>query len=103
MNVKYIGSGYSATLRTVEMREATVRVEKKASDISAALETNSLAVKQTFVGATCVEFFDEDMKEVLKLNLGLISTGITGQYKGSGNRGKQRFEIRGNSILVTKQ
>lgn len=43
------------------------------------------------------------MKEVLKLTLGLISTGITGQYKGSGNRGKQRFEIRGNSILVTKQ
>jgi len=43
------------------------------------------------------------MKEVLKLTLGLISTGITGQYKGSGNREKQRFEIRGNSILVTKQ
>lgn len=64
---------------------------------------NKFTRKQTFVGTKCVEFFDEDMKEVLKLTLGLISTGITGQYKGSGNRGKQRFEIRGNSILVTKQ
>ena len=65
--------------------------------------TNKTTGKQTFVGTTCVEFFDEDMKEVLKLTLGLISTGITGTYKGSGNRGKQRFEIRGNSVLVTKQ
>ena len=64
---------------------------------------NKFTRKQTFVGTTCVEFFDEDMKEVLKLTLGLISTGITAQYKGGGNRGKQRFEIRGNSILVTKQ
>ena len=47
MNVKYIWSGYSATLRTVEMREATVRVEKKATDISAALETNSLESKHS--------------------------------------------------------
>lgn len=37
MNVKYIGSGYLATLRTVARREATVRVEKMASDISATL------------------------------------------------------------------
>ena len=65
--------------------------------------TNETTRKQTFVGTTCVEFFDEDMKEVLKLTLGLISTGTTGKYKGSGNRGKQRFEIRGNSVLVTKQ
>ena len=64
---------------------------------------NKTTRKQTFVGTTCVEFFDEDMKEVLKLTLGLISTGITGTYKGSGKRGKQRFEIRGNSVLVTKQ
>lgn len=45
MNVKYIESGYSATLQTVEMREATVRVEKRALDISATLETNSLERK----------------------------------------------------------
>ena len=64
---------------------------------------NKTTRKQTFVGTTCVEFFDEDMKEVLKLTLGLISTGITGKYKGSGNRGKQRFEIRGNSTLVNKE
>jgi len=64
---------------------------------------NKTTRKQTFVGTTCVEFFDEDMKEVLKLTLGLIQTGITGKYKGSGNRGKQRFEIRGNSILVNKE
>ena len=64
---------------------------------------NKITRKQTFVGTTCVEFFDEDMKEVLKLTLGLISTGITGEYKGSGKREKQRFEIHGNSILVTKQ
>lgn len=48
--------------------------------------TNETTRKQTFVGTTCVEFFDEDMKEVLKLTLGLISTGTTGKYKGSGNR-----------------
>ena len=65
--------------------------------------TNNTTRKQTFVGTTCVKFFDEDMKEVLKLTLGLISAGIAGKYKGSGNRGKQRFEIRGNSILVNKQ
>jgi len=64
---------------------------------------NQTTRKQTFVGTTCVEFFDEDMKEVLKLTLGLIQTGITAEYKGSGTRGKQRFEIHGNSILVTKQ
>ena len=64
---------------------------------------NKTTRKQTFVGTTCVEFFDEDMKEVLKLTLGLISTGITGKYKGSGNRGKQRFEIRGNAILANKE
>ena len=64
---------------------------------------NKTTRKQTFVGTTCVEFFDEDMNEVLKLTLGLISTGITGKYKGSGNRGKQRFEKRGNAILVNKE
>lgn len=65
--------------------------------------TNKTTRKQTFVGTKCVEFFDEDMKEVLKLTLGLISTGITGKYKGIGKRGKQRFEIHGNSLLVNKQ
>lgn len=64
---------------------------------------NKTTKKQTFVGTTCAEFIDENMKEVLKLTLGLISTGITGKYKGSGKRGKQRFEIRGNSTLVNKE
>lgn len=41
-----------------------------------------------FVGIICVEFFDEDMKEVLKFILGLILIGIIGKYKGSGNWGK---------------
>ena len=63
---------------------------------------NKITRKQTFVGTSCVEFFDEDMKEVLQLTLGLISTGITGKYKGSGNRGKQRFEIRASSNLIKR-
>ena len=37
---------------------------------------NKLTRKQTFVGTSSVEFFDEDMKEVLQITLGLISTGI---------------------------
>lgn len=65
--------------------------------------TNKHSQKQTFVGTSCVEFFDEDMKEVLKLTLGLITSGITVTYKGRGSRGKQSFEIHGNTLLVTKQ
>ena len=33
MNVRYIESGYSVTLKTVARQGATVRVEKRASDI----------------------------------------------------------------------
>ena len=65
--------------------------------------TNKLTRKQTFVGTSCVEFFDEDMKEVLNLTLGLITSGITVTYKGRGNGEKQSFEIHGNTLLVTKQ
>lgn len=64
---------------------------------------NTATGNQTFVGTSCVEFFDENMKEVLKLTLGLISTGVTGKYKGSGNRGKHRFEISANTNLVKKE
>lgn len=64
---------------------------------------NKITRKQTFVGTSCVEFFDEDMKDVLKLTLGLISTGVTGKYKGSGNRGKHRFEVSANTNLVKKE
>ena len=65
--------------------------------------TNKHSRKQTFVGTSCVEFFDEDMKEVLNLTLGLITSGITATYKGRGSREKQSFEIHGNTLLVTKQ
>ena len=65
--------------------------------------SNLTTRRETFVGSSCVEFFDEDMKEVLKLVLGLISTGITGKYKSSGYRGKQRFEVSANANLVKKQ
>lgn len=65
--------------------------------------TNKTTRKQTFVGTSCVEFFDEDMKEVLNLTLGLITSGITVTYKGRGSREKQSFEIHGNSLLVKKQ
>ena len=59
--------------------------------------TNKITKKSTFVGTSCVEFFDEEMKEVLKLVLNLISVGITGKYKGEGVGGKKRFEIRANT------
>jgi len=64
---------------------------------------NKITKMTTFVGTKCVEFFDDDMKEVLKLALGLISSGINGKYKGEGNRGKKRFEIRANTNLATKE
>ena len=50
-----------------------------------------------------MEFFDDEMKEVLKLLLNLISVGITGKYKDDGNGGKKRFEIRTNTNLVKKE
>lgn len=46
MNVRYIGSGYLATLKTVARPRATVRVEKRASDIFAILETKLLKSKR---------------------------------------------------------
>jgi len=64
---------------------------------------NKTTKKLTFVGTSCVEFFDDEMKEVLKLTLGLISVGITGKYKGEGNRRKKRFEVRANTNLVLKE
>lgn len=45
MNVRYIESGYLATLKTVARRVATVLVEKRASDIFATLETKPLESK----------------------------------------------------------
>lgn len=65
--------------------------------------TNKITKKSTFVGTSCVEFFDEEMKEVLKLVLNLISVGITGKYKGEGVGGKKRFEIRANTTLAKKE
>lgn len=67
--------------------------------------TNKITKKSTFVGTSCVEFFDEEMKEVLKLVLNLISVGITGKCKGEakGNGKKKRFEIRANTTLVKKE
>lgn len=57
----------------------------------------------TRVGTTCIELFDEEMKEVLKLVYGLISTTIRGKYKGiSRPSGRHRFEIRANTRLVKK-
>lgn len=50
-----------------------------------------------------MEFFDEEMKEVLQMILNLISVGIIGKYKGEGSRGKKRFEIRANANLVMKE
>lgn len=64
---------------------------------------NKVTKKETYVGTSCVEFFDDDMKEVLKLLLNLISVGITGKYKGKGQRGKERFEIRANTNLAKKE
>ena len=63
---------------------------------------NKYTKTKTFIGTSCVEFFDDDMKEVLGLVLGLISQGITGKFKGEGRNGKQRFEIRANTKLVQK-
>ena len=65
--------------------------------------TNKITKKSTFVGTSCVEFFDEEMKEGLKLVLNLISVGITGKYKGEGVGGKKRFEIRVNTTLAKKE
>ena len=65
--------------------------------------TNKITKKLTFVGTSCVEVFDEEMKEVLKLVLNLISVGITGKYKGEGVGGKKRFEIRANTTLAKKE
>lgn len=65
--------------------------------------TNKITKKSTFVGTSCVEFFDEEMKEVLQMVLNLISVGIIGKYKGEGSRGKKRFEIRANANLVMKE
>lgn len=58
----------------------------------------------TYVGTTCIELFDKEMKEVLKLVHGLVSVGIRGQYKGisNTNQSKHRFEIRANTNLVKK-
>ena len=65
---------------------------------------NRITGMLTFVGTKCVEFFDEEMKEVLKLSLGLISTGVTGKYKGLQKNGKKkRFEVRANSKIVKKE
>ena len=64
---------------------------------------NKTTKNRTFVGTSCVEFFDDEMKEVLKLLLNLISVGITGKYKGEGKRGKKRFEVRANTNLVKKE
>ena len=59
--------------------------------------------QSTFVGTKCIELFDEEMKEVLKLVHCLISSGIRGKYKGlSTKTNKHRFEIRANTNLVTK-
>ena len=61
--------------------------------------TNKITKKSTFVGTSCVEFFDEEIKKVLQMVLNLISVGIIGQYKGEGSRGKKRFEIPQTRIL----
>ena len=61
---------------------------------------NNITRKQTFGGTNCVEFFDEDIKEVLQLTLVLISTGITGKYKGSENRWKQTLSRSSITVLV---
>ena len=64
---------------------------------------NKHTKRSTFVGTTCIELFDEEMKEVLKLVHCLISSGIRGKYKGfSTKTNKHRFEIRANTNLVTK-
>ena len=65
---------------------------------------NQITQSRTFVGTSCAEFFDEEMKEVFQLTLGLISKGINGKYKGVQSNGeKKRFEVRANSNIVQKQ
>ena len=65
---------------------------------------NQITRSRTFVGTSCAEFFDEEMKEVFQLTLGLISKGINGKYKGVQRNGeKKRFEVRANSNIVQKQ
>lgn len=64
---------------------------------------NKHTTMSTRAGTTCIELFDEEMKEVLKLVYGLISTHIRGKYKGVSRRsGRHRFEIRANTRLVKK-
>ena len=49
MNVRYNKSGYLATLKTVARRGATVRVEKRVSDIFATLPTTLQESKRSLV------------------------------------------------------
>ena len=40
---------------------------------------NQITGAKTFVGTSCAELFDEEIKEVLQLTLGLIAMGINGK------------------------
>ena len=67
--------------------------------------TNKETGKATRVGTTCGQWFDQDMKDVLRFTNGLDHLKITGQFFGTFDNAvtiKHKFRVDENESLVRK-